>query len=57
MVYYAHTAEGPEGRCLPEEHWQPLAVHLRNVADLARQFATPLGLAPEAQQDVPLHDL
>jgi hypothetical protein len=34
---YAHTANGPDGKPLPEDsgQWQPLATHLRNVADLA----------------------
>jgi HD superfamily phosphohydrolase YqeK len=37
--------------------WQPLAEHLRNVAALARDFATPLGLAAEAELAGLLHDL
>ena len=46
MNYYAHTAEGPDGR--PERdqaRWQLLSTHLRQVADLAKRFATPLDLA------------
>ena len=35
MDYFAHTATGPDGERLPEQHWQPLSVHLRNVAGLA----------------------
>ena len=31
------------------EGWQPLNVHLRNVANLATQFAAPLGLADKAE--------
>jgi len=49
MVYYAHTAEDEEGNRLPEDRWQPLATHLKNVAALARKFAEPLGLADEAE--------
>jgi hypothetical protein len=49
MICYAHTAEGPDGKLLPEEHWQPLAEHLRNVANLAKQFAAPLDLASGAE--------
>lgn len=57
--YFAHTAEEPGGRPLPEcsGKWQPLATHLRNVAHLARQFAEPLGLANEAELAGLLHDL
>ena len=49
--YYAHTAEAVDGTRLPESsgRWQPLSTHLRNVADLAREFARPLGLAAEAE--------
>jgi HD superfamily phosphohydrolase YqeK len=40
-------------------HWQRLNVHLRNVADLAKQFAAPLGLSAQAEAELarPLHDL
>lgn len=50
MNYYAHTAEngGP---------WQPLAVHLQNVASLARKFAEFSGLAGPAELAGLLHDL
>jgi len=34
MAFYAHSVEGR-----PESAWQPLAEHLRNVAQLARTFA------------------
>ncbi|MGD1086755.1 MAG: hypothetical protein ABSA47_18610, partial [Verrucomicrobiota bacterium] len=57
MDFYAHTAEDGEGNRLPEEKWQPLSAHLRNVADLAKSFATPLGLAVEAELAGLLHDL
>lgn len=40
--YYAHTAEDAAGNRIDDErHWQPLADHLRNVADLAAKFAAP----------------
>ena len=56
-IYYAHTAEDERGDRLPEDRWQPLATHLRNVADLARKFAIPLGLATEVKLAGLLHDL
>ena len=37
-VYYAHSLKGR-----PREEWQRLDEHLRNVAELARQFAEPFG--------------
>jgi CRISPR-associated endonuclease/helicase Cas3 len=61
MITYAHTAEDSEGRRLPESSgkWQPLADHLRNVADLAEKFAAPMGpqAAAEARLAGLLHDL
>lgn len=59
MTYYAHTAEDPEGNRLPESsgRWQPLAEHLRNVADLAAQFAATFGASDEARLAGLLHDL
>jgi hypothetical protein len=36
--YYAHSKEGT-----PPSEWQPLDVHLENVAELARDFAEELG--------------
>lgn len=59
MNYYAHTAEDEHGRPLPESsgRWQPLKVHLQNVAALARGFATPLALGEEAELAGLLHDL
>jgi CRISPR-associated endonuclease/helicase Cas3 len=59
LNYYAHTAEDSEGHRLPESsgHWQPLATHLHNVAALAKEFATPFGLAAEAESAGLLHDL
>jgi len=57
--FYAHTAEDEQGRPIPEESgkWQPLSVHLRNVADLAKDFARPLNLEAEAELAGLLHDL
>ena len=58
MDYYAHTAEGPDGR--PDKdrsRWQPLRDHLANVARIARRFAEPLGFADEAELAGLLHDL
>ncbi len=53
MIFYAHTAEDEHGDRLPENsgQWQLLSVHLRNVADLAKQFAAPLGLAAEDEAE------
>ena len=40
MTFYAHTAQLADGSPDPDQsHWQPLADHLRNVADLAAAFA------------------
>lgn len=58
MRFFAHTAQLPDGRQDPDvAHWQPLADHLRNVAVKAMEFATPLGLAAEAELAGLLHDL
>jgi len=57
MRYYAHTAEDEKGNRLPEKHWQILSVHLRKVAELAKGFAAPVGLAAEAELAGLLHDL
>ena len=47
MNAYAHTADDERGLPLPVESgkWQPLAEHLRNVADSAARFAAPFGAA------------
>ena len=57
--YHAHTAEGPDETRLPESSglWQLLSTHLRNVAQLARRFAAPLGFPVEAELAGLLHDL
>jgi len=58
MNYYAHTATLPDGKPDPKpEHWQFLADHLRNVAELAKKFAEPLEFAVEAELAGLLHDL
>ncbi|MDX2081416.1 MAG: CRISPR-associated helicase Cas3' [Terrimicrobiaceae bacterium] len=59
MKFYAHTAEDEHGNRLAEDHWQPLATHLRNVAELAAQFAAPMGEAAAAEARLAglLHDL
>jgi len=57
MEYYGHTADGPDGQRLLESQWQLLRDHLRNVAQLAKQFAEPLQLEKEAEIAGLLHDL
>src|SRR5205814_8116509 len=56
--YFAHTATLPDGKPDPDQgSWQLLSKHLTNVAQLAKQFATPLGLGNEAELAGLLHDL
>ena len=59
MPFYAHTTEDERGNRLPEScgKWQRLSVHLRNVANRAKEFAIPLNLAAEAELAGLLHDL
>jgi len=38
MEFYAHSLEGE-----PPKKWQPLEEHLKNVAELASQFAAKFG--------------
>ncbi|MCC7373254.1 MAG: CRISPR-associated helicase Cas3' [Verrucomicrobiales bacterium] len=58
MTYYAHTAEGPDGKPdVDQAKWQLLRDHLKQVARLAREFAEPLGLGDEAELAGLLHDL
>jgi CRISPR-associated endonuclease/helicase Cas3 len=58
VVYYAHTAVRADGT--PERDtakWQLLSTHLRNVAELAKRLADPIGLGAEAWLAGLLHDL
>jgi CRISPR-associated helicase Cas3/CRISPR-associated endonuclease Cas3-HD len=58
MPYYAHTANHPDGtRDLDESKWQPLHVHLRNVAEHAAKFAASFDASGEARLAGLLHDL
>ena len=58
MKYYAHTSDTAEsGKLSAQKHWQLLSEHLRNVAEKARNFAEPLGLADGAELAGWLHDL
>ena len=50
--YYAHSLEGR-----PQEEWQKLSEHLKNVANLAKQFAEPIGIRELAYLAGLLHDL
>ncbi|MGB3477934.1 MAG: HD domain-containing protein [bacterium] len=50
-IYYAHSLEGR-----PREEWQRLEDHLKNVAELARQFAEPFGAGAWAYVAGLLHD-
>ncbi len=51
-MYFAHSVEGRS-----TEDWQPLSGHLTQVADLAAEFAAPLGLEKAARIAGLLHDL
>ncbi|MFA5032889.1 MAG: CRISPR-associated helicase Cas3' [bacterium] len=50
--YYAHSLEGR-----PQEEWQELKEHLKNVAKLAKQFAEPIGAGDWAYVTGLLHDI
>ena len=52
MKYYAHSLPGK-----PAAEWQVLEDHLRNVAELARQFAEPFGAAEWAYAAGIVHDI
>jgi len=50
VTYFAHTATQSDGSPDPDQtNWQPLATHLRNVAELAARFAAPFGAGGEAR--------
>lgn len=61
MKFYAHTANDGFGKPLPEQFgkWQPLHVHLQNVAKMAKMFASPLGASAQQEAELAalLHDL
>lgn len=50
--FYAHSLEGR-----PQEEWQKLEEHLRNVAKLARKFAESFGGGDWAELIGWLHDI
>ena len=50
--FYAHSMEGQ-----PPSEWQPLEQHLRNVANLAAEFAAPFGGEEWARELGACHDL
>jgi len=52
MNYYAHSLEGQ-----PPGKWQPLDEHLRNVSELASEFARPFGGEEWARMAGLWHDL
>ena len=57
MNFYAHTAQDQNANRLPKSDWQLLKDHLRQVAELAKTFASPLRLENEAFLAGLLHDL
>jgi CRISPR-associated endonuclease/helicase Cas3 len=50
--YYAHSLPGT-----PQEEWQRLEEHLRNVAEMARQFADSFGAGERGHVAGLWHDL
>ncbi|MGD9578749.1 MAG: CRISPR-associated helicase Cas3' [Syntrophorhabdus sp.] len=52
MKYYAHSLPGR-----PQEEWQPLEEHLKNVAEMARGFAEDFGAGEWAYLAGLWHDL
>jgi len=58
MQYFAHTAETPDGQPDPDtSKWQKLSDHLREVGELAGNFAAAFGAREEAKLAGLLHDL
>ena len=58
VTFYAHTAQLADGSPdSNESNWQPLAEHLRNVADCAAGFAAPFGASDWARLAGQWHDL
>jgi len=55
--YYAHTKTNPDGTPAPQEDWQPLDEHLKNVAKLAAGFAESFVSSEWAHNAGLLHDL
>jgi len=43
VTFYAHTKANPDGTPAPKSEWEPLAVHLHEVAELASEFAAVFG--------------
>ncbi len=57
MPAYAHTKTDAAGKSLPESEWEPLEDHLREVADLAAQFASAFGASEWGRLAGRWHDL
>ena len=49
MPAYAHTKTKPDGTPTPESEWEPLDVHLKEVAELAGNFADAFGAKASRQ--------
>jgi len=54
--YYAHTKTNSDGTPAPQDTWQPLDEHLKNVAQLAAGFAERFGLSETGEIIGLLHD-
>ena len=57
MIAYAHTRTRPDGSPAPESEWEPLEVHLREVAELAAEFASTFGAGEWGRLAGLWHDL
>ena len=55
--FYAHTRQNPDGTARPVDEWEPLDVHLRNVADQAAAFASAFDAADWGRLAGLWHDL